>query len=100
MLGAILRTNLFVIHQLLARLSLMDVKITLTVNGITKRIITNPERSILDVLREDLQGTGSGHRCGEGRCGGCVILLDNQRVLSCDTPIIKADQRTITTIED
>ena len=77
----------------------MDVTVTVTVNGITKRITTNPDRSILDALREDLQGTGSGFRCGEGRCGGCVIMLDNKRVLSCDVPIVKADQRTIETIE-
>ena len=69
----------------------MDVTVTITVNGITKRITTGPERSILDVLRKDLQGTGSGHRSGEGHCGGCVVLLDNKRVLSCDIPIIKAD---------
>jgi aerobic-type carbon monoxide dehydrogenase small subunit (CoxS/CutS family) len=74
------------------------VAITVTVNGITKRITTDPDRSILDALREDLNATGSGHRCGEGRCGGCVVLLDNKRVLSCDIPIIKADHRTITTI--
>ncbi len=77
----------------------MDVTVTITVNGITKRITTNPDRSILDALREDLRGTGSGFRCGEGRCGGCVVLLDDKRVLSCDIPIVKADQRTITTIE-
>jgi aerobic-type carbon monoxide dehydrogenase small subunit (CoxS/CutS family) len=74
------------------------VTITVTVNGITKRITTDPERSILDALREDLHATGSGHRCGEGRCGGCVVLLDNKRVLSCDIPIIRADRRTIKTI--
>ncbi len=77
----------------------MDVTVTVTVNGITKRITTDPDRSILDVLREYLRGTGSGLRCGEGRCGGCVVLLDDKRVLSCDVPIIEADQRTITTIE-
>ncbi len=77
----------------------MDVTVTITINGATKRITTDRDRSILDVLREDLQGTGSGFRCGEGRCGGCVVLLDDQRVLSCDVPIIQADQRTIKTIE-
>lgn len=76
----------------------MDVTITVTVDGITKRITTDPERSILDALHDDLQRTGSGHRCGDGRCGGCVILLDGRRVLSCDIPIVNADQRTITTI--
>ena len=77
----------------------MDVTVTITVNGVTKRITTDPDRSILDALREDLRETGSGLRCGEGRCGGCVVLLDGKRVLSCDIPIAKADQRAITTIE-
>ena len=74
------------------------VTITVEVNGITKRITTDPERSILDALREDLSATGSGHRCGQGRCGGCVVLLDGKRVLSCDIPIIEADHRAIITI--
>ena len=78
----------------------MDVTVTVTVNGITKHIATDPERSMLDVLREDLRGTGSEHRCGQGRCGGCVVLLDDKRVLACDTPIIEADQRTITTLDN
>ena len=77
----------------------MDVTVTITVNGVTRRITTDPDRSILHALREDLRETGSGLRCGEGRCGGCVVLLDGKRVLSCDIPIAKADQRTITTIE-
>jgi aerobic-type carbon monoxide dehydrogenase small subunit (CoxS/CutS family) len=77
----------------------MDVTVTVTVNGITRRINTDPQRSILDALRAHLRGTGSGHRCGQGRCGGCVILLDGRRVLACDTPIIRADGRTITSIQ-
>jgi aerobic-type carbon monoxide dehydrogenase small subunit (CoxS/CutS family) len=77
----------------------MDVTVTITVNGIIRRITTDPQRSILEVLREDLRGTGSMHRCGQVRCGGCVVLLDNKRVLACDIPIIQADQRTITSIE-
>jgi xanthine dehydrogenase YagT iron-sulfur-binding subunit len=78
----------------------MDVTVTLTINGITRRITTDPDRSILDAIREELRNTGSSaHRCGQGRCGGCVILLDGKRVLSCDTPILQADHRTITTLE-
>ena len=77
----------------------MGVTITVTLNGITKRIDTDPERSILDALRDDLRGTGSGQRCGRAWCGGCVVLLDGRRVLSCDTPIARADGRTITIVE-
>ena len=77
----------------------MDVTVDVTVNGIARRITTDPERSILDALREDLRETGSGHRCGQVRCGGCVILLDGKRVLACGTPITRADGKIITTIE-
>ena len=73
--------------------------ITITVDGIVKRVATDPKRSILDVVREQMMGTGSPHRCGQGRCGGCVVLLEGRRVLACDTPIIEADQRIITTIK-
>jgi len=77
----------------------MDVPITVTVNGVTRRIVTDPQRSILDALRVDLRSTGSGHRCGQGRCGGCVVLLDGRRVLACDTPVGRADGGSIETIE-
>lgn len=77
----------------------MEVTVSVTVNGIAKYINTEPDRSILDVLRDDLQTTGSWPRCGVGRCGGCVVLLDGQRVLACDTPIIDADQHVIQSVE-
>jgi aerobic-type carbon monoxide dehydrogenase small subunit (CoxS/CutS family) len=76
----------------------MQVRVTVTVNGTTKTISTNPQRSILDVLRDDLKDTGTPHRCGAGRCGGCVVLLDDRRVLACDVPIVQADGRTINSI--
>jgi len=78
----------------------MDVTVTITINGTSRRITGGPNSSLLDVLGEDLRGTRSWQRCGQGRCGGCVILLDKRRVLACDIPIIQADQRIITTIEN
>ncbi len=77
----------------------MDVKVTLTVNGKEKTITTNPGRSLLDVLREELHLTGAKYGCGEGRCGACTVLMDGKRVLSCVTPVAQADKKTITTIE-
>ncbi len=77
----------------------MDVTVTITVNGVVRRVTADPGRSLLDVLREDLRGTGSWHRCGQGRCGGCVVLLDDRRVLACDTSVIEAHRRTVTTID-
>jgi len=77
----------------------MDVTITLTVNGKKSSITTDPDRTLLDVLREDLHLTGAKYGCGEGLCGSCVVLMDGQRVLSCITPAAQADQKAITTIE-
>jgi len=77
----------------------MDVKITLIVNGRERTVVTDPQRSLLDVLREDLNVTGPKYGCGEGRCGACSVLIDGQRVLSCITPAVNADKKNITTIE-
>jgi aerobic-type carbon monoxide dehydrogenase small subunit (CoxS/CutS family) len=77
----------------------MDVKVTLTVNGKKQTVSTDPQRSILDVLREDLHLTGTKYGCGEGRCGACTVLMDGERILSCVTPVAKASQKSITTIE-
>ncbi|MHC4558947.1 MAG: (2Fe-2S)-binding protein [Planctomycetota bacterium] len=77
----------------------MDAKITLIVNGKERTVVTDPERSLLDVLREELHLTGTKYGCGEGRCGACTVLMDGRRVLSCVTPVAKADKKKITTIE-
>ena len=77
----------------------MDVKVTLTVNGKKHTISTDPQHSLLDVLREDLHLTGTKYGCGEGRCGACTVLMDGERILSCVTPVTKADKKSITTIE-
>jgi len=77
----------------------MDVTVSLTVNGIEKTITAEPQRPLLDVLREELHLTGTKYGCGEGRCGACSVLMDGERVLSCVTPVAAADGKTIITIE-
>jgi carbon-monoxide dehydrogenase small subunit len=77
----------------------MDATITLIVNGKERTVVTDPGRSLLDVLREDLHLTGAKYGCGEGRCGACTVLMDGRKVLSCVTPVAKADNKKITTIE-
>ena len=77
----------------------MDVTVTLTVNGIERTVTTDPQRPLLDVLREDLHLTGAKYGCGEGRCGACTVLMDGKRVLSCVTPVSLADKKSIATIE-
>jgi len=73
-------------------------KITLTVNGREKIITADPQSPLLDAIRDDMRESSVQLRCGEGRCGGCVVLLDGQRVLSCDIPISRADGRSVTII--
>ncbi len=77
----------------------MDAKITLIVNGKEKTVVTDPQRPLLDVLREDLHVTGPKYGCGEGQCGACTVLMDGKRTLSCVTPVSMANKKKITTIE-
>ena len=77
----------------------MAATITLIVNGQKKTVVTDPDRPLLDVLREDLQITGPKYGCGEGQCGACTVLMDGKRTLSCITPASAADKKKITTIE-
>ena len=72
--------------------------ITLTVNGEERTITADPASSLLDAIRDDMRGASVQLRCGKGRCGGCVVLLDCQRVLSCDIPLSQADKQSITLI--
>lgn len=77
----------------------MDTTITFTVNGQTRTITTDSQRPLLDVLREDLQLTGTKYGCGEGQCRACTVLLDGKAVASCVTPIGNVDKQEILTIE-
>ena len=77
----------------------MDVTVTLTVNGVERTVTTDPQRPLLDVLREDLHLTGAKYGCGEGRCGACTVLMDGKPIRSCVTPVSLAGKKSITTIE-
>jgi aerobic carbon-monoxide dehydrogenase small subunit len=77
----------------------MDTSITFTVNGRKTTVATDPDRPLLDVLREDLQLTGTKFGCGEKECGACSVLLDGKRVFSCQTDASEIDGKTIRTIE-
>jgi aerobic-type carbon monoxide dehydrogenase small subunit (CoxS/CutS family) len=77
----------------------MDATITFTVNGRQRTVTTDPQRPLLEVLREDLQLTGAKYGCGEGRCGACTVLVDGSPVSSCVTPVAKAEGKTILTVE-
>jgi aerobic-type carbon monoxide dehydrogenase small subunit (CoxS/CutS family) len=77
----------------------MEATFTLTVNGRKRSVTTDPERPLLDVLREELQLTGTKYGCGEARCGACSVLVDGKRVFSCRTPIENVADKTVLTIE-
>ncbi len=77
----------------------MTVTVTFTVNGEAKSVTTEPERPLLDVIREDLKLTGAKYGCGEGQCRACTVLMDGRPVTACDTPVSKADGARIVTIE-
>lgn len=77
----------------------MDASMTLIVNGKERSIATDPQRSLLDVLREDLHVTGPKYGCGEGQCGACTVLMEGRPVRSCVLPVTMANQKKITTIE-
>jgi carbon-monoxide dehydrogenase small subunit len=74
-------------------------KVTLRVNGETYDLLTYPHRTLLEVLREDLELTGAKESCGEGACGSCTILLDGLPVRSCLLLALEVEGRDITTIE-
>ena len=73
--------------------------IDLDVNGSTHRVNAGAQRSLLSVLRDDLDLTGAKYGCGEGQCGACTVLLDGAAVRSCITPVSSAAGKRITTIE-
>ena len=77
----------------------MAESIALIVNGARRVVQTDPQRRLLDVLREDLGLTGTKYGCGEGHCGTCTVLIDGQRAQSCTVPVGKAAGKRITTIE-
>ena len=74
-------------------------RLVLTVNGAKRGVDAPPEESLLSVLRNRLQLTGSKYGCGEGQCGACTVLLDGRPARSCRTQVSEAAGKKITTIE-
>jgi len=77
----------------------MDTKLSFIVNGQPRTITTDPKRSLLDILREDLQLTGTKYGCGEGQCRACTVLLKGKSVPACLTAIQEAEGQEVVTIE-
>jgi aerobic-type carbon monoxide dehydrogenase small subunit (CoxS/CutS family) len=77
----------------------MPAPLVLLINGQRQRVDVDPSKSLLSVLREDLDLTGSKYGCGEGQCGACTVLLDGRPVRSCITAVGTVGNRPITTVE-
>ncbi|PKN24284.1 MAG: (2Fe-2S)-binding protein [Deltaproteobacteria bacterium HGW-Deltaproteobacteria-21] len=73
--------------------------ITLSVNGQEYELATYPNRTLLEVLREDLSLKGAKEACEDGVCGACTVLLDGKPVRSCLLLAVEAQGGEITTIE-
>ena len=71
----------------------------LNVNGCPWAIDADADSSLLSVLRDQLDLTGSKYGCGEGQCGACTVLIDGSPRRSCITPVGAVGQKQITTIE-
>jgi len=75
------------------------VEIRCRVNGRPVAIASHPMSRLLDVLRHDLRLTGTEEGCGEGECGACAVLVDDELVNSCLVPVLQVEGSSIRTIE-
>jgi xanthine dehydrogenase YagT iron-sulfur-binding subunit len=75
------------------------VPVSLTVNGTRYALRLDPRVSLLDLLREHLDLTGTKKGCDQGQCGACTVLVDGRRVVSCLTLAVTKDGSNVTTIE-
>ncbi len=73
--------------------------ITLLVNGQHLKVTVEPRTSLLDVLREQADLTGTKKGCDHGSCGACTVHIDGRRVVSCLTLAVRCEGKAVTTIE-
>ena len=73
--------------------------VRITINGLLREVAVPANRTLLDLLREDLDLTGTKLGCGEGDCGACTVLLDGEPVNACLVLAAEAEGLEVTTIE-
>ena len=83
----------------LALLGPEGVPVTLSVNGKDVRVLIEPRRTLLSVLREELGLTGAKRGCGRGQCGACTVIIDGATAYACMTLAIDCEGREIRTVE-
>jgi carbon-monoxide dehydrogenase small subunit len=74
-------------------------KISFILNGLPMEVTVDPQARLVDVLREELDLTGTKEGCGQGECGACTVLLDGQAVNSCLVLVGQIKGRNVLTIE-
>jgi len=75
------------------------LRLSFSVNGERAEALVDSYKTLLEVLREDLQLTGTKHGCELGECGACAVLLDGEPVLSCLTLAAESEGRQVLTVE-
>jgi len=76
-----------------------EIEIYLTVNGAPRRIHTTPDRTLLQVLRDDFGLIGVKEGCGQGDCGSCIVILNGEAVNSCLILAPQAEGAEVLTVE-
>jgi aerobic carbon-monoxide dehydrogenase small subunit len=78
---------------------MVEIEIHLTVNGVRRTVQAEPCRTLLEILRDELNLTGTKEGCGAGDCGACVVLMDGQAVNACLVLAAQVEGVKITTVE-